>query len=165
MMLIVQNLSYTHPNRDLLFKNISFAANNHEKIALVGNNGIGKSTFLKIVAGELKPVSGQVNVATEPYYVPQIFGQFNQLTIAHALRIEDKLNALNEILNGNTCEENFNVLNDDWTIEDRCREALNHWQLVDLDLSQTMETLSGGQKTKVFLAGISIHHPELVLLD
>src|SRR5690606_41431175 len=98
MMLIVQNLSYTHPNRDLLFKHIRVAANGHEKIAFVGNNCIGKSTFLKIVAGELKPVSGQITAATEPYYVPQIFGQFYQATIAHTLRIEDKLNALNEIL-------------------------------------------------------------------
>jgi len=164
-MLIVQDLSYTHPNKDLLLRNISFTANNHEKIALVGNNGIGKSTLLKIVAGELKPVSGQINAGSEPYYVPQIFGQFNQLTIAHALRVEDKLNALNEILKGNTDEENFNVLNDDWTIADRCREVLNHWQLADLDLSRKMETLSGGQKTKVFLAGITIHQPGLVLLD
>jgi len=57
------------------------------------------------------------------------------------------------------------LLNDDWTIEDRCKEALSYWQLDNLDLSQKMETLSGGQKTKVFLAGISIHKPKLVLLD
>src|SRR5690606_27145227 len=119
----------------------------------------------KIIVGELQPTSGQFNVEAEPYYVPQIFGQFNHLTIAQALRIEDKLNALNEILNGNTNEENFNFLNDDWTIEDRCKEALSYWQLSDLDLSQKLETLSGGQKTKIFLAGISIHQPKLFLLD
>lgn len=87
------------------------------------------------------------------------------MRIAQVLQIEDKLNALNEILNGNTCEENFNWLNDDWSIEERCKEALNYWQLNGLDLSQKMETLSGGQKTKVFLAGILIHKPELVLMD
>ncbi|MGV3762667.1 ribosomal protection-like ABC-F family protein [Parapedobacter sp.] len=165
MMLIIQDLSYTHPNKDLLFKDISFTANNHEKIALIGNNGIGKSTLLKIVAGELEPTGGQINLASEPYYIPQISGQFNQLTIAQALGVEDKLNALNEILAGNASDENFSILNDDWTIEDRCREALNNWQLGDVDLSRAMETLSGGQKTKVFLAGISIHHPDLILLD
>ena len=42
---------------------------------------------------------------------------------------------------------------------------MDYWQLKDLDLSKKMETLSGGQKTKVFLAGIYIHEPELVLLD
>jgi len=164
-MLILQNISYTHPSKDLLFSDINLTVNNHEKTALIGNNGVGKSTLLKIIADELQPSGGQISIETEPYYVPQIFGQFNHLTIAQALRIEDKLNALKEILNGNTSEENFNLLNDDWTIEDRCKEALNYWQLDDLDLSQKMETLSGGQKTKVFLTGISIHQPELVLLD
>ncbi|MDO5105167.1 ribosomal protection-like ABC-F family protein [Capnocytophaga sp.] len=164
-MLTLQNISYTHQNKDLLFSDINLAVNNHEKTALIGNNGVGKSTLLKIIAGELQPTYGQIIVETEPYYVPQIFGQFNHLNIAQVLLIEDKLNALKEILNGNTSEENFNLLNDDWTIEDRCKEALNYWQLNNLDLSQKMETLSGGQKTKVFLAGISIHQPELVLLD
>jgi len=164
-MLILQNITYTHPNKDVLFSDINLTVNNLEKTALIGNNGVGKSTLLKIIAGELQPLSGQLNIATEPYYVPQIFGQFNHLTIAQALRIEDKLNALKEILNGNTSEENFNLLNDDWTIEDRCTEALKYWQLDNLDLSQKMETLSGGQKTKVFLAGISIHEHKLVLLD
>lgn len=164
-MLTLQNISYTYQNKDLLFSDINLTVNNHEKTALIGNNGVGKSTLLKIIAGELQPTYGQIIVETKPYYVPQIFGQFNHLNIAQALLIEDKLNALKEILNGNTSEENFNLLNDDWTIKDRCKEALNYWQLDDLDLSQKMETLSGGQKTKVFLAGISIHQSELVLLD
>ncbi len=164
-MLILQNISYTHPSKDLLFSDINLTVNNHEKTALIGNNGVGKSTLFKIITGKLQPSNGQISVGAELYYVPQIFGQFNHLTIAQALRIEDKLNALKEILNGNTSEENFNLLNDDWTIEDRCNEALNYWQLNELNLSQKMETLSGGQKTKVFLSGISIHQPELILLD
>ncbi len=164
-MLTIQNLSYTHLNKDLLFSDINLTINNHEKIALIGNNGVGKSTLLKIIAKELQPSDGLLKVETQPYYIPQIFGQYNHLTIAQALQIDEKLNALKEILNGNVSEENFSLLNDDWTIIDRCKEALNYWNLSDLDLSQKMETLSGGQKTKVFLAGVSIHQPELVLLD
>lgn len=164
-MLILQNISYKHNNGDLLFDNISFTINNHEKIALIGNNGVGKSTLLKIIASELKPSGGELRTSSEPYYIPQIFGQFNHLTIAEALRVDEKFKALKEILNGHVTEENLNILNDDWTIEDRCNDALNYWQLSDLDLTQKIETLSGGQKTKVFLAGISIHNPELVLLD
>jgi len=164
-MFVLQNISYTHPNKEVLFNNLNLTVNKQEKTALIGNNGAGKSTLLKIIAKEVQPSSGQLIVDAEPYFVPQIFGQFNHLTIAQALRIEDKLNALTEILNGNATEENFNALNDDWTIEDRCKEALDYWQLHNLDLSQKMESLSGGQKTKVFLAGISIHQPELILLD
>src|SRR5690606_429394 len=164
-MLILQNISYTHPNKDLLFSNIHLSVNNHDKIALIGNNGVGKSTLLKIIAKELAPSNGQIICDIIPYFVPQIFGQYNHFSIAEALQIKGKLNALEEILNGNTDEEHFNVLNNDWTVEDRCNEALKYWQLNDLDLSQKLESLSGGQKTKVFLAGISIHQPQLVLLD
>ena len=164
-MLILQNISYIHPNKELLFDDINLSINNHDKIALIGNNGAGKSTLLKIIAGELPPSGGQLKMDSKPYYVPQIFGQYNHLTIAQALRIEDKLNALKDILEGNVTENNLHLLNDDWTFEERCNEALHYWQLTDLDLTQKLETLSGGQKTKVFLAGISIHQPELVLLD
>jgi len=164
-MLILQNISYTLPNKNLLFDNINLTVNWQEKIALIGNNGSGKSTLLKIIAKELQPTAGLINSEADLYYVPQIFGQYNQLSIGQALKVEDKLHALQQILNGNASEEYFNVLNDDWTIEDRCKEALNYWQLENPDLSQKMETLSGGQKTKVFLAGIAIHQPEVVLLD
>jgi ATPase subunit of ABC transporter with duplicated ATPase domains len=164
-MLIAQSISYTHPNKDLLFSRINLALSDHDKVALIGNNGTGKSTLLKIIAGELQPSEGQLHINIEPYYVPQLLGQYDHLSIAEALGIADKLNALNEILNGNATEKNFNLLDDDWTIEDRCNEALGHWHLSDLKLTQKMATLSGGQKTKVFLAGISIHQPKLILLD
>ncbi len=149
-MLILQNISYTHPNKDLLFSDINLTVNNHEKTALIGNNGAGKSTLLKIIAKELQPSNGQIIVETEPYFIPQIFGQFNHLTIAEALKIDKKLNALKEILNGNTTEENFNLLNDDWTIEDRCNDALQHWQLIDIDLSQKNGSIEWWAKNKSF---------------
>ncbi|TPG37529.1 ribosomal protection-like ABC-F family protein [Flavobacterium pectinovorum] len=164
-MLILQNISYKHNNKELLFDNISFTVNNHEKIALIGNNGTGKSTLLKIIAGELEPLNGELRLSSEPYYIPQIFGQYNEFSIAEALRVADKLTALKEILNGNVTEDSLNILNDDWTIEERCSNALNYWNLEELDLTKKMNTLSGGQKTKIFLAGILIHQPELVLMD
>jgi ATPase subunit of ABC transporter with duplicated ATPase domains len=164
-MLYLQSISYIHPDKDLLFENISFSISNSEKIALIGNNGVGKSTLLKIIAGNLQASEGQLIAETKPYYIPQIFGQFNHLTISQALGIEKKIHALKEILNGNLSEENYALLDDDWAIEDRCNQVLEYWKLNNLDLEQKMEFLSGGQKTKVFLAGISIHQPELVLMD
>lgn len=164
-MLILQNISYKHNNKKLLFDNISFTVNNHEKIALIGNNGSGKSTLLRIIAGESEPLNGELRLSSEPYYIPQIFGQYNEFTIAEALHIADKLKAFKEIIEGNVTEENLNILNDDWTIEERCNNALKYWKLQDLDLTAKMNTLSGGQKTKIFLAGILIHQPELVLMD
>ena len=164
-MLIIHNLAYIHANRELLFENINLTINRHDKVALAGNNGTGKSTLLKLIAGILQPSSGQIRTAAKPYYVPQLFGQFNHLSIAQALQVHEPLQALHEILDGRATEQNMALLNDDWAIEERCREALAHWQLPGLDLWQKMETLSGGQKTKVFLAGIAIHRPGIVLLD
>ncbi|MES2109660.1 MAG: ABC-F family ATP-binding cassette domain-containing protein [Bacteroidota bacterium] len=164
-MLILHDVSYIHPNRELLFTRINLNINKHEKIALVGNNGTGKSTLLKLLADVLQPSAGVAKADSTPYYVPQIFGQFNAYTVAQALQIEDKLKSLDEITNGNATDENFATLGDDWTIDQRCREAFAHWQLEDVSLSQKLDTLSGGQKTKVFLAGIQIHRPEIVLLD
>lgn len=164
-MITLQGVTYTHPNRDLLFTDIDLIINKYDKIALIGNNGTGKSTLLKLISGNLQALNGLIKTESKPYYVPQIFGQFNDHSIAQALQIDDKLLALKEILDGNATEANLLLLNDDWLIEERCREALAHWDLEELDLHQKMETLSGGQKTKVFLAGIMIHRPEIVLLD
>jgi ATPase subunit of ABC transporter with duplicated ATPase domains len=164
-MITLQNVQYTHPNHDLLFTNVNLTLNSNEKAALIGNNGTGKSTLLKIIAGLESPSEGKISVLSKPYYIPQLFGQFNDCTLAQALQIDDKLRALHEILNGNATEENFVLLDDDWNIEERCREALNHWKLDQLELSQNLAALSGGQKTKVFLAGITIHQSELVLMD
>ncbi|HEU4551577.1 MAG TPA: ABC-F family ATP-binding cassette domain-containing protein [Chitinophaga sp.] len=164
-MLLLQGVTYTHPNREVLFAGINITINKQEKIALIGNNGAGKSTLLKLLAGELQPSGGQVKVSRPPYYVPQLFGQLNHLTVAQALGIADKLLALKAILGGQVTDENMAVLDDDWTIEERCTAAFAHWQLQDVALPQQMGTLSGGQKTKVLLAGIMIHQPAIVLLD
>ncbi len=164
-MLTIQQLSYTHPNKDVVFNNINLVLQSGQKTALVGNNGTGKSTLLKLIAGELQPANGTITTDAIPYSIPQLFGQYNQLTVAEALGIDKRLHALHELLNGNTSEEVYEQLNDDWTIEERCNEAMNYWQLGDVLLTSKLETLSGGQKTKVFLAGMQIHQPELVLLD
>ncbi len=164
-MLTLQGVTYVHPNKDVLFTDINININKHEKIALIGNNGVGKSTLLKILSGELLPSAGFVKAETKPYYIPQIFGQFNTYSVARALRIESRLQALQEILRGEVTDTNLALLDNDWSIEERCQEALTHWGLGGLDLNQSMASLSGGQKTKVFLAGVMIHQPEMVLLD
>ncbi|HEX2627791.1 MAG TPA: ATP-binding cassette domain-containing protein, partial [Chitinophagaceae bacterium] len=163
-MLILSGVSYTHPNKELLFSNVDISLNAGEKAALIGNNGTGKSTLLKIIAGQLA-ATGNIKIASDSYYVPQHFGQYDQMTIAEAIGVAGKLNALKEILGGNVSEVNLDILNEDWTIEERCFEAFQHWGLNNLDLAQPMHTLSGGQKTKVFLAGIQVQEPPLVLLD
>lgn len=164
-MLSIQQVAYAHPNKDVLFSNIQFNIGHQQKVALIGNNGAGKSTLLRIMAGILPASEGNVVTSAKPYYMPQIFGQFNHLTVAEALQVAEKLRALQEILAGNVTDAHLNILDDDWAIEERAREALDQWGLAALSFDQSLATLSGGQKTKVFLAGISIHQPEIILLD
>jgi ATPase subunit of ABC transporter with duplicated ATPase domains len=164
-MVILQNISYLHSDGELLFDRIHLSIRSKEKVALIGNNGVGKSTLLKIIAGQIPQTSGSITVPSKPWYVPQIVGQFDMLTVSQVLGVADRLNALSAILSGDVTEINLSLLNDDWTIEERCNEALSCYQLGDLDLNAKMGTLSGGQKTRVFLAGIRIHSPETVLLD
>jgi len=163
--LSAHDISYIQPDKEILFENISFSVHENDKVALIGNNGAGKSTLLKILCGIFIPTHGIVKSSSNPYYLPQHFGQFNDNTIAEALQIEGKLNALHQILQGNLNNDLFATLNEDWKIEQRSIEALNNWDLKHLSLEQKMDSLSGGEKTKVFLAGITIHYPKIILLD
>lgn len=165
MSLIIRELSYEHPNREVLFRGISFSIGNGQKLGLAGNNGVGKSTLMKILNGELSPSSGEIICSGQRYYIPQHFGQYNDLSVVQALRIDKKLDALEAITNGDASAENFAALDDDWMIEERAQTALSAWGLDYISLSQSFDTLSGGEKTKVFLAGIAVHEPDIVLMD
>ncbi|WP_336516489.1 ABC-F family ATP-binding cassette domain-containing protein [Pollutibacter soli] len=164
-MISIRDLVYSHPDKNLIFNGINLNINAEAKMSLMGNNGSGKSTLLKIISGELESSSGIIKTSVVPWLVPQLFGQYNNLTVAQALRVDKKLQALNAITEGNVAEHWLDELADDWMIEERCNQALQHWRLDDIKMERKFSTLSGGQKTKVFLAGIDIHQPELILLD
>lgn len=165
MSISIQQISYIHPDKEVLFSDLNFAINKGQKLGLVGNNGCGKSTLLQIIAGQLSPSSGVIVRPDDLYYIPQHFGQYDSLTIAQALRIERKQQALHAILSGDASNENFVVLDDDWNIEERSIAALDLWGLGQFTLSYPMNLLSGGEKTRVFLAGMDIHHPPVILMD
>lgn len=164
-MLTLRGVVYAHPNKDVLFTDLSLTVNAFDKIALIGNNGTGKSTLLKIMAGLLSPAHGTVHGNEKAYYVPQHFGQYDGLSVAEALNINTQLKALYAILAGDVTEANMAMLDDDWGLEERCVAAFEKWQLYGVNMHQPMHTLSGGQKTKVFLAGIEIHQSRMVLMD
>lgn len=165
MPISIQQISYIHPDKEVLFSDLNFAISKGQKLGLVGNNGCGKSTLLQIIAGQLSPSSGVIVRPDDLYYIPQHFGQYDSLTIAQALQIERKQQALHAILAGDVSNENFTILNDDWNIEERSIAALDLWGLGQFTLSYPMNLLSGGEKTRVFLAGMDIHHPSVILMD
>lgn len=165
MSLQIQGLSYIHPNKDILFQNINFSISSGEICAIIGNNGVGKSTLLKIIAGKLCPATGNVSCDGILYMIPQHFGQFNGMSVAEALGLADKLNALSIILDGHGTEKEYELLNDEWDIQERVIEAFSRWQIGHITTDMLMEDLSGGEKTKVFLAGLDIYNPSVILMD
>lgn len=164
-MIVLRDVSYSHPNRDRLITNINLTINKGGKIGLIGNNGVGKSTLLRLMARQIFPSGGDIEINETPFFIPQHFGQYNGQTLSRALGVDRKLTALQQMISGDVSSDNFEALDDDWSIEERSREALQHWGLQVSDLNQMMDSLSGGQKTRAFLAGIEIHNPELILFD
>ena len=164
MPISIQQISYIHPDKEVLFSDLNFAISKGQKLGLVGNNGCGKSTLLQIIAGQLSPSSGVIVRPDDLYYIPQHFGQYDSLTIAQALQIDSKRQALHAILAGDASTENFTLLDDDWNIEERSVAALDSWG-IGHPLSYPLHLLSGGEKTRIFLAGMNIHTPSVILMD
>lgn len=165
MSIVINNLTYTHPDGEELFRNINISIAKGEKVSLVGDNGTGKSTLLKLLMGQRKQDKGDIFVSEMPYYVPQHSGEYDNITLADALGVKEKLDALHAILNGNVTEENLAALADDWEIEERIWYAFQFWEIEHQSLSAEMRSLSGGEKTKIFLTSVLIHHPDIILLD
>lgn len=164
-MIIAENISFSYPSGKRLFQNLDFSVQDGERAALVGDNGTGKSTLLRIINGTFIPVSGNIQITQRHWTIPQHFGQFDERTIAQVLQVEDKLTALHRIENGSVHSKDFEILNEDWTIHERLHQVFSIWDLDAVSPHTSMSTLSGGQKSRVFLAGISLHQPDLILMD
>lgn len=165
MGIILHDITYHHSDGTILFKNLNCSLESGQHVNLIGNNGAGKSTLLQIIAGHLAPSGGSAFTSEKPYYVPQELYNMKHQTVAAALHIEQQITALHSILNGHTAEEYFELLSDQWDIEERAAQALLDWQLDHIRLDQSMQQLSGGEQTRVLLAGMQLHDPSIILLD
>lgn len=164
MSIILSGISYHYINQSSIFENISLSVATGRKVSVIGNNGTGKSTLLKLIAGELNCSSGSVSCCSHPWYIPQQTG-ISGVSVGEALGVADKLEAFYAICNGSPEQCYYDRLSDDWEVEARCRSALDEWGLADVELTASVDSLSGGEKTKLFLAGIGIHKPGIILLD
>lgn len=159
----IQNLSRQHQTGESLFRNVSIQVNEGQKIALVGKNGVGKTSLLQMIGSSEKHT--EIKVSLSPYIVPQHLEFYDNKTIADVLGVQPKLEALKAILAGSAEQEYFDTLADDWEIENDLKIALAYWGIKDIELSTLLSNLSGGEKLKVFLAGILLNKPRFIVLD
>lgn len=159
----IQNINKQHETGEVLFQNISMQVNEGQKIALVGKNGVGKTSLLQMIGDSEK--FPEIKVLKTPYIVPQHLELYEERSIAEVLGVESKLNALKAILLGSSEQKYFDELSDHWEIENDLKVALSYWGLNDIELSTPLKSLSGGEKLKIFLAGILINKPRFIILD
>ena len=173
-----------------LFSNASFVVNDHDRIALVGKNGVGKSTLLKILCGLQKPTSGAVAVPSDTTigYLPQVMNLQDDTTVreeaqkafADIQKVKARIDRMNEELAERTDYESNDYLSlvDKFTQEhDRYMmmgadnyEAELERTLVGLgflrsDFDRPTSEFSGGWRMRIELAKILLRKPDVLLLD
>jgi ATPase subunit of ABC transporter with duplicated ATPase domains len=134
------------------------------RTGLIGVNGSGKSTLLRLIAGELRPGSGLVRADGDVGYLPQAITLGTDRTVSDLLGVTAAREALHAIEAGQTGEEVFAAIGDDWDVEERARAWLDRLGL-DLALDDRVERLSGGETVLVALAALFLRRPDILLLD
>ena len=188
-MIQVSNMSVTFGTRDL-FKNLSFVINPKDRIGLVGKNGVGKSTLLKIVAGKQNPTSGNIVAASGESigYLPQEIHSdstksvYNEALTAFEkiLALEAEIEKLNEELSTREDYESDEYMamidrltechdqvghHGAATMESETRKILKGLGFSDEDMERPMTEFSGGWQMRVELAKLLLVQPDLLLLD
>src|SRR5215813_12027004 len=157
----LSNLSWSTPDgRSLLSRlELSFAP---VRTGLVGRNGIGKTTLLKLISGEVRPHSGAVTVNGTLGILHQTIQVDPGEIVADIFGIGEALALLRRADRGEATTEE--LANADWTLEARVATALGRVGL-DVRPDTPSATLSGGQSTRARLAALIFAGPDFLLLD
>lgn len=173
-----------------LFQDVSFAINNKDRIALVGKNGAGKSTMLKILCGMQKPTSGIVAIPNDTTigYLPQVMKLSDNTTVKEEARkafadntkVEQRIERMQQEMAERTDyeSESYAALVEKFTQEHERYmmmggenyEAEIECTLTGLgfersDFERPTKEFSGGWRMRIELAKILLRHPDVLLLD
>ncbi|SCF00229.1 ABC-F family ATP-binding cassette domain-containing protein [Micromonospora mirobrigensis] len=157
-------LSFSWPDETPVFHDLSFSVP-AGRTGLVAPNGRGKSTLLRLIAGELRPTAGSVTVHGVVGYLPQHLPFAVDQTVAQVLGVDRAVAALHAIESGDAGEEHFTAVGDDWDVEERSRAELDRLGLGEVTLDRRLGTLSGGQVVSLGLAAQLLRRPDVLLLD
>ena len=169
MILSCQNICKSFGEK-IILKDASFHIEDREKAALIGNNGAGKTTLLRIIMHELSPDSGNVVLAKDKNigYLAQyqdIHGHhtiYEELisTKQHIIDMENRLRSLEQEMKTTTGDALDSLMNTYTRLS-----VLKGLGFTEEDFERQIETLSGGQKTRVALGKLLLASPDILLLD
>ena len=173
----LDHISYAHPSQPPLFEDLS-AVFSAPLTGLIGDNGCGKTTLMRLILGELTPESGSVTTPERMAYLPQDLGLDRDQTLAELCGISETLQALQAVESGEYSPELYEVIGDNWDVEERTLAALATYgftpaTLVDRDnpeairalFTRDMRSFSGGEAVIAALASLMVSDPEFILLD
>ncbi|HET8600010.1 MAG TPA: ABC-F family ATP-binding cassette domain-containing protein [Segeticoccus sp.] len=133
--------------------------------ALVGPNGVGKSTVLRLLAGQLSPDHGAVTAPPRLGYLRQDLALRGEQPVDHHLGIAEKRQAVRAVTSGDVDPRHFEVIGDDWDIEERAVAQLARIGLPPDVLQRRLGELSGGEVTRLAIARLLLRRPDALLLD
>ena len=179
--LSVENISKSFGER-VLFEGLNFGLNYGDKVALIANNGSGKTSMLKIIAGKDVPGTGKVTlrngirigyleqepVFNEKYSINELLYNSNAEVVKIIREYESALEMQTNDYNDTTAERfekaSINMEKvDGWNFDNELKQILSKFKIVDLEAK--VEMLSGGQKKRLALALLLIDAPDMLLLD
>ncbi len=161
---VLTNLSFAWPDGDAVLSELT-ATFNPGRTGLIGDNGTGKTTLIRLIAGELRPSSGSISTSGQVGCLPQQLTLRTGATVAELLGVRDRLAALRAIESGDADPLHFDALADDWDVEARSLATLDRIGLPGIGLDRPVGTLSGGETMLAALAGLQLAGTEIVLLD
>ena len=133
--------------------------------ALVGANGAGKTTVLRLVTGELTPAAGHVAVRGRVGHLPQDVTLDAERTAVDFLGVATAVRALRAVEAGSTDPADYDAIGDDWDVEERAAASLARLGLPHDVLGRRLGELSGGEVVQLGLARLVLDPPDVLLLD